>query len=310
MNILVVGGAGYIGSMLTPRLLENGHKVHVVDILRYKQKPLLDLCHRPDFDFTMGDFRDTKLIESLLPKYDFVIMLAALVGMDMCDKYPHEAQSTNADAVRHLIASDKLSDSQGLIYPCSNSGYGVGQKNEFCTEETPLKPVSLYGRTKIEGEKLILDRGNSISLRLATVFGASPCMRTGLLVNDFVLQALRDRAIPVFQSHFMRNYIHILDVVSAFILSVDKFFEMKGNAFNVGLSDANLSKRQLCDQIKKYIDFEIVEVEYKTDPDQRNYIVSNKKIEAMGFVPKHSIDDGIRELIKAYRINRISYYYW
>ena len=195
------------------------------------------------------------------------------------------------------------------MYPCTNSGYGIGNDDSFCTEETPLNPISLYGRTKAEAEQLILDRGNAISLRLATVFGSSPCMRTDLLVNDFVLQAYRDKVVVLFESHFKRNYIHIRDVSQAFIMCIEKFDTMKDNVYNVGLSDANLSKRELCDLIKLRLDFTIIEHELRKDPDQRNYIVSNEKIERRGFVPMFTIDDGICELLKTYTITCKTHYY-
>jgi len=306
MRILAIGGCGYIGSMLVPMLLKNNHIVHVLDSLVYGQTSLLNICYHKNFSITIGDCRDESLISSLVSKYDVIIMLAAIVGSPQCEAYPHEAKTVNVDAVQNLVKH--LSPTQQILYPCSNSGYGVGEDDIFCTEETPLHPVSLYGRTKVEAETILLDRDNSISLRLATVFGSSPCMRVDLLVNNFVFRAFHDRYIVLFESHFKRNYIHIRDVARAFILCIDNFENMRDNIYNVGLSSANLSKKELCERIQKYIDFVIIENELMEDPDRRNYIVSNEKIEKCGFSPEFTIDDGIRELIKTYMIIKKPYY--
>jgi len=287
VNILVIGGCGYIGSILVPELLLNGHKVHVLDNLRYQQRPFLDICHHKEFAITVGDCRDEKIISSLVSSHDVVIMLAAIVGSPQCDAQPFDAMTTNLDAVYLLLRH--LSPNQYLLYPCTNSGYGIGKDNVFCTEESPLNPISLYGRTKVKAEKCILERGNAISFRLATVCGSSPCLRTSLLVNNFVLQAYRDAVVVLFESHFKRNYIHVRDVAQAFLLGIEKFNDMKNNIYNVGLSIANLSKRELCEKIKEHLDFVIIEHAFAKDPDQRNYIVSNDKIEKQGFVPKWNV---------------------
>lgn len=305
-NILVVGGAGYIGSMLSRRLVEDGHNVTVLDSFRYGQKSLLDLCYYDNFNVKAGDCRQKEVLQPLVAKADVIIMLAAIVGAEACDLDPFDAQSTNLGAVKDLISF--VSKDQKILYPCTNSGYGIGEKGLYCTEETPMRPISLYGKTKTEAEKIILDRGNSISFRLATAFGSSLCMRTELLVNNFVLRALRDKSVVLFESHFKRNYIHVLDVVQAFCLGLSKFDEMQNNAFNVGLSSANLTKLELCELIKKYVDFEIILCENRKDVDQRNYLVSNEKIEKFGFSPNHTIESGIQELIKSYTVNINSYH--
>jgi len=224
-------------------------------------------------------------------------MLAAIVGAPRCDANPYDTKTTNVDSVASLV--DSISKNQILVYPCTNSGYGIGIEGKHCTEETPLNPISLYGKTKVEAEKYVLQSGN-ISLRLATVFGASPYMRTDLLVNSFVLKALKDRSIVLFESHFKRNYIHVRDVAQAFLMSLSSCLNC--GAFNVGMSDANLSKKELCHKIQEHVDFTIIEQEFQKDLDQRDYIVSNEKIESRGFKPQFTIDDGIVELVKVYTI--------
>lgn len=306
MKTLIIGGAGYIGSVLTDRLASAGYEVMVIDNLRYKQKPLLNLCHISVFNFQLVDFRDIQQVNALAQKADCIIVLAAIVGAEQCDASPYDARTTNLDAVVNLCKN--LSKQQMILYPCTNSGYGIGQSSMYCTEDSPLNPISLYGRTKVEAEKVIMERENSISFRLATVFGASLCMRTELLVNNFVLKALTDRSIVLFESHFKRNYIHVRDVARVFEKAIDNFDNMKGSVYNVGLSSANLSKLELCHKIKQYIDFAIIENSDRKDPDQRNYIVSNEKIESKGFKPCYSIDDGIVELMKFYKMSTISYY--
>ncbi len=301
MKILITGGAGYIGSVLTPELLKSGHKVTIVDNFLYNQTSLLDVCHNPDLEIVGGDARDEKLMSKLVPEADLIIPLAALVGAPLCDKFPHEAAATNLDAVK-LILKLRKSD-QKIIFPTTNSGYGVGEKDVYCTEKTPLRPISLYGRLKTEAEKLILESGNAVTFRLATVFGVSPRMRLDLLVNEFVHRAANDRFIVLFEADFKRNYIHIRDVARAFLYAIDNFEKMKNEAYNVGLSDANLSKRELCEEIKKHIpDFYFTEAEVGEDPDKRNYIVSNEKIERTGFKTEWSLEKGIKELIKGFKI--------
>lgn len=302
-SILVTGGAGYLGSILVPELLAAGHRVTVLDNFMYLQNSLAQVCAHPNFDVVNGDARSEELLKSLVAKADFVIPLAALVGAPLCKKDPIAATTTNRDAIATLCGM--LSADQRVIVPITNSGYGVGEQGKYCTEDSPLRPISLYGRNKVEAEKIVLERDNSISLRLATVFGMAPRMRIDLLVNDFVYRAVNDRVVVLFEAHFKRNYIHIRDVARAFMHAMDKFEEMKGRPYNVGLSDANLSKAELCEQIQRHIPaFQYLEAPVGEDPDKRDYIVSNSRIEATGYLPKYSLDDGIRELIKGYRMIR------
>lgn len=306
-KILVTGGAGYIGSVMVPKLLSLGHSVTVVDNFMYKQQTLLDCCHYDSFSLVRGDVRDENVMKPLLKKADVVIPLAAIVGAPACDRDQTGAHSINTEAVR-LVAAN-TSSQQMLIIPNTNSGYGIGQKDKFCTEETPLNPISLYGTSKVEAEKAVLDRGNSVSLRLATVFGISPRMRLDLMVNDFVYRAVYDRFIVVFEGHFKRNFIHVRDVAKAFIHVMDNFEKMKDQAYNVGLSDANLSKLELCEKIKEHVkEFVIMEAPVGEDADKRDYIVSNEKIEKTGYKPDFSLDMGIKELIKGYKIVKNSQY--
>ena len=300
-SILVTGGAGYLGSILTPALLAEGHRVTVLDNFRFGQAPLNHLCADPNFDVQRGDARDPAVLKPLLQDADIIVPLAALVGAPICDADQIAAESTNRDAILTLL---RLADKQQrILTPITNSGYGVGQEGKFCTEETPLRPITLYGRTKVEAERAVLDRGNAISFRLATVFGMSPRMRIDLLVNDFVHRAVHDRAVVLFEAHFKRNYIHIRDVARAFIHGIDHFEAMRNEAYNVGLSDANLSKLELCQKIQQHLpEFVFLEAPIGEDPDKRDYIVSNEKIERTGFRPAFSLDDGIRELMKGYRM--------
>lgn len=301
--ILVTGGAGYLGSILVPELLAAGHRVTVLDNFMYLQNSLAQLCAHPDFDVVNGDARSVDTLKPLIAKTDYVFPLAALVGAPLCKKDPIAATTTNRDAIATL--SKIMSRQQRIIMPITNSGYGVGETGKFCTEDSPLRPVSLYGRDKVEAEKIILDRENSVSLRLATVFGMAPRMRIDLLVNDFVYRAVNDRFVVLFEAHFKRNYIHIRDVARAFMHAMDKFETMKARPFNVGLSDANLSKAELCERIKAHIpDFQFLEAPVGEDPDKRDYIVSNSRIEETGYLPKYTLDDGIQELIKGYRMIR------
>lgn len=300
-RILVTGGAGYLGTVLVPELLKLGHKVTVLDTFMFGQNSLLDCCAHANFDVVRGDARDEESLKTLLKNVDYIIPLAALVGAPLCGRDKIGTITTNKDAI---VSLTKLSSKeQRIIYPCTNSGYGIGQKDTYCTEETPLNPISIYGIAKVEAEKALLDRGNSISLRLATVFGMSPRMRIDLLVNDFTYRAVKDRFVVVFEGHFKRNYIHIRDVARAFIHAIDNFEAIKNEPYNVGLSDANLSKLELCAKIKEQIaDFVYLEAPIGEDPDKRDYIVSNEKIEKTGFKPVHSLEMGIKELIKGYRI--------
>lgn len=306
-HVLVTGGAGYIGSILVPSLLQNGHEVTVVDNLLFGQATLTEVCINSKFNFVRGDARNKETLKPLMAKADVVIPLAALVGAPMCKADEIAAETTNFGAVQTLLSL--RSPQQRFVYPTTNSGYGIGEKGKFCTEETPLNPISLYGTSKCDAEKAILDAGNSVTFRLATVFGMSPRMRVDLLVNDFVHRAVTDRAVVIFEGHFKRNYIHIRDVSRAFQHAMEKFEVMKGNAYNVGLSDANLSKLELCARIQKHVPgFVFLEAPIGEDPDKRDYIVSNEKLEKTGFKPQFDLDTGIQELIKGFRILRNAKY--
>ena len=303
MKILVTGGAGYLGSVLVPHLLDEGHTVTVIDGFMYRQASLLDCCWHPRLAIVRGDARDRPLIAEHLKGVDAVLPLACLTGAPLCDRDPVGAQSVNLDAVRMLLELRSLE--QPIVFPTTNSGYGVGGSETFCTEETPLRPVSLYGRLKVEAEKILLDAPNTLTLRLATVFGISPRMRLDLLVNDFTYRAVTDGFIVLFEAHFKRNYVHVRDVARAFAHCLANFDRMKGEPYNVGLDDANLSKRELAEEIRKQVrHFHIVEAEVGRDPDQRNYIVSNAKIERAGFKARVSLESGIAELIKGYQVLR------
>jgi nucleoside-diphosphate-sugar epimerase len=302
-KILITGGLGYIGSVLTEHLILKGHDITVLDNLYYKQWPMLHLCHNENFHFIYGDVRDEKLMTKILPGFDFILPLAALVGAPVCDKNPEDAKSINFGAIQ-LLAKLRNKD-QKIIYPTTNSGYGTKSNTSFCTEKTPLEPISLYGSTKVDAERLLLDSGNAITLRLATVFGVSPRMRTDLLVNDFTYKAVRDGYIIIFEKHFKRNFIHIRDVARCFEHCIQNFDKMKDNAYNVGLQEANLSKEELALKIQEHIPkFFIHFSEIGKDPDKRNYIVSNEKIMKTGFKCEHNLDFGIKELIKAYNLLR------
>lgn len=303
MKILVTGGAGYIGSVLVAELLRLGYEVVVIDNFMYRQTSLLDCCSDKNLEIVRGDVRDERVMREWVKKCDVIFPLACITGAPACDKDPITAKTVNLEAIK--LICNIASKQQIVIFPTTNSGYGRTDGSIFCTEETPLNPISLYGRLKVEAEKVVLDRGNSITLRLATAFGISPRMRIDLLVNDFVYRAVTDKFIILFQAHFKRNYIHVRDVVKAFIHCLNNFDRMKDEVYNVGLSDANLSKLELCMKIKGHIpDFYFVEAEVGEDPDKRNYIVSNEKIEKTGFKPDYNLDDGIKELIKGYKIIR------
>ncbi|HHY87233.1 MAG TPA: SDR family oxidoreductase [Verrucomicrobia bacterium] len=307
MKILITGGAGYIGSVLTPALLADGHEVTVLDNFYFNQNSLLDCCHYEGFRVVRGDCRDEAVMKPLVARADLIIPLAALVGAPLCNTDEIATRTTNQEAVEMLcrIAGKE----QWIIMPVTNSGYGVGEKGKFCTEDTPLRPISTYGVTKVKAEEAVLKRENSISFRLATVFGMSPRMRIDLLVNDFVYRAVNDRAIVVFEGHFKRNYIHVRDVVRAFQHGIANFDRMKGRPYNVGLDDANLSKLELCEVIKRHLPKLVyLEAPIGEDPDKRDYIVSNARILATGFKPEWSLDRGIQELIKGYTILRNSIY--
>ena len=307
MKILVTGGAGYIGSVMVPELLNIGHYVTVVDNFMYGQTSLLDCCYRKGFSVINSDVRDESVISKCLKDADIILPLAALVGAPICNKKPLEAKSINFEAVKMIM--ELRSKNQMIIFPITNSGYGIGQDGIYCTEETQLNPISLYGKLKVEIEQELLNDENVITLRLATVFGMSPRMRLDLLVNDFVYRAVNEGWIVLFEAHFMRNYIHVRDVARVFIHSLDNFDKMKNQPYNVGLSNANVSKRQLCEEIKKQLpNFQITESEIGEDTDKRNYNVSNAKIEATGFETIFSLQDGIAELIKGYQVIKRNQY--
>ena len=307
MKILITGAAGYIGSVLVPILLQKGHEVIAVDNFMYKQTSLLECCHFDKLTLINEDVRNSVLVEQQLKKVDAILPLACLTGAPLCDKDPITARAVNFEAIKTILA--KRNPDQMIIFPTTNSGYGVGEEGIHCTEETPLRPVSLYGQLKVEIEKIILESGNSITFRLATVFGVSPRMRLDLLVNDFTYRAYHDRFIVLFEAHFKRNYLHVRDAARAFIYGLENFEQMKGEAYNVGLSDANISKAELCEVIKEQLpNFYFTEAEIGEDVDKRDYIVSNKKIEAAGFKTEHSLSYGIKELIKGFQIIKKSGY--
>ena len=301
MKIAITGGAGYIGSVLVPELLHLGHEVRVLDNFYFGQTALLDCCADKSFSIIRGDARDRDTLAKFIDGADLIIPLAALVGFPLCDYDKVAAKTTNLDAILLLLELRK--PEQKIIFPCTNSGYGTSDGSIYCTEDTPLNPISLYGTTKAEAEKAILEAGNSLTFRFATVFGASPRMRLDLLVNDFVYRAVNDRTMIIFEGHFKRNFIHIRDVVGAYIHAINNFETMKGKAYNCGLSDANLSKIELCEKIKEHLPhFTFFESEINSDPDKRNYIVSNERLESTGWRPQYSLDDGIEELIRTYSI--------
>jgi nucleoside-diphosphate-sugar epimerase len=302
-HVLITGGAGYIGSVLSRELLERGCRVTVLDNFAYRQNSLLDCCAFDSFQVVRGDCRDERVLTDLLRDADVLVPLAALVGAPLCERDRIGAYTVNVEAVQMLC---KLSSpQQRILFPVTNSGYGIGQPGVPCTEDSPLRPISLYGETKVKAERAVLDRGNAITLRLATVFGASPRMRLDLLVNDFVWRAVHDRAVVVFEGHCTRNYIHIRDVVRAFLHAMDRFETMKDQAYNVGLDDANLSKVELCREIQRVLpQFVFFEAPIGEDPDKRDYLVSNQRLLATGFRPEWSLERGLRELIKCYQVLR------
>lgn len=306
-KILITGGAGYLGSVLTPHLLNLGYQVTVLDNFLWSQSSLVECCCHESFEIVRGDCRDQSLVEEVTRDKDIIIPLAALVGAPLCKQDQTGASSVNFAAIEML--KDILRPEQKVIYPTTNSGYGIGEKGKYCTEETPLRPISLYGETKVKAEEVLLQRENTITFRLATVFGMSSRMRLDLLVNDFVYRAVNDRTVVIFEGHFKRNYVHIRDVARAFAHAIDHFEEMKGKPYNVGLNEANFSKLELCEIIKQFVpQFVFMEASIGEDPDKRDYIVSNDRILATGYETIWSLEQGIKELIKGYQIIKNSKY--
>lgn len=300
-DILVTGGAGYIGSVLVPSLLANGHRVTVLDNFYFNQLTLMDCCANENFSIIRGDARDEEVLKRAADGKEFLLPLAALVGFPLCEADKIAATTTNLEAIERLLSiRDKA---QKVIFPCTNSGYGIGEGDTLCTEDTPMNPISLYGSTKVRAEKAVLEAGNSMTFRFATLFGASPRMRIDLLLNDFVYRAVHDRTAVIFEGHFKRNFLHVRDAVGAFEFAIENFEALKGRPYNCGRSDANLSKLEVCAKIKEHLPaFAYLEAPIGTDPDKRDYIVSNARLEAAGWSARYSLDDGIRELIKVYAI--------
>ena len=306
-NILVTGGAGYLGSTMVPDLLNAGHKVTVLDNFMFGQTSLNHVCSNPNFSIVKGDIRIESVMAPLMKKADIIIPLAALVGAPLCTLDPIGATTINHDAITMMIKL--LAKDQKVLMPTTNSAYGTGDANNFCTEESPLRPISQYAIEKVAIEKELMHHENTISFRLATVFGMSPRMRIDLLVNDFTYRAVNDRFVVLFESSFKRNYVHVRDVSRAFQHGITNFDSMKGQIYNVGLSDANVSKKELCERIQKQLpNFIFIEAPVGKDPDQRNYIVSNDKLEETGFKPVNSLEMGIAELIKGYIMVKNSRY--
>ena len=306
-QILVTGGAGYLGSTLVPELLAAGHQVTVLDNFMYHQNSLAHACHHPQFEVVRGDVRDEDAVLPLLKKADIVIPLAAYVGAPLCARDPVGASSTNHDAIVMMLKH--ASPRQRILMPTTNSAYGSGDANNFCTEDSPLKPMSLYAIEKVRVEKELMQHPNATSFRLATVFGMSPRMRIDLLVNDFTYRAVHDRFVVLFEAGFKRYYIHVRDIARVFLHGIDHYEKTNSQIFNVGLSEANVSKKELCQVIQKQLpEFTFIEAPIGRDPDQRNYIVSNAKIEATGYQPQVTLDAGIRELIKGFTMLRNTRY--
>lgn len=300
MNILITGAAGYIGSELINFFLKSGHVVRAIDTLEYGPTSLLRYVGDPNFSFRKLDVRMRDLLKEDLDWCDVIIPLACLVGFPLCDKRPREAVEVNFE-INKWIAENKR-DEQILVYPCTNSGYGVSEDGSVCTEESPLNPVSLYGRTKVDAEKVFQETEGCCTLRLATVFGPSSRARTDLLVNNFVLRALKDRVLVLYECEFMRNYVHIWDICRVFEFVINNWERCKNQTFNVGNDSINMNKLQLAQKIQEHIPVEIIRAEFTSDPDKRDYIVSSQKIYDLGFECKYDLDDGIRQLLTMYEL--------
>jgi len=297
-SVLITGGAGYLGSVLTEVLLNKGYRVTVIDNLAYKQTSVAPFAYHPNFDFVLGDVTNESTLKPLVESHDVIIPLAAIVGMPACKAQPELTVKVNYEQVKNI--TKWVTKNQMVMIPNTNSQYG--SSTEIITEESPFKPLSLYAETKCDAEKAVLDSGNGIALRLATVFGMSYRMRMDLLVNDFVYKSLENGYLVLFESHFVRNYIHVRDIANTFLFMIENYDKCNNNAFNVGLSSANCSKLVLAETIKKYIpELVIVQNDFKQDFDQRNYIVSNAKLESFGWQPQYSLEGGIQELIKGYK---------
>jgi len=301
MKILITGGAGYLGSVITKKMLEAGHSVTAIDNLLFKQLSPLQFTSNPNYNFIYGDVRNVDFLKHQVGIHDVIIPLAAIVGFPACKADPKLAWEVNFNQIETIL--DSIGDEHIILYPNTNSGYGIGEGQTECTETSPLNPISVYGESKCAAEKLLLECSQAICFRLATVFGTSTRMRTDLLVNEFVYKAMTDKYITVFEKHFKRNFIHINDVANVFLWALNNYETMKHNVYNVGLSNANLSKQELLEKIQQYIpNFAISYSDFYEDPDKRDYIVSNAKIEATGWKPQYSLDDGIKELMKTYQV--------
>ena len=302
-KVLVTGGAGYIGSKLVTKLLELNYRVTVIDSLKFSSKSLNHLFNNNNLIFIKGDVRNKKLMKKLVKNNEFIVPLAALVGAPLCEKNKKEAINVNLDSIKTLVKN--VTRKNKIIYLTTNSGYGVGEKNKYCDENSPLNPISLYGRTKVNAESYVMKCKNAIGFRLATVFGYSYRMRTDLLVNNFVFKSVNQKKLTLFEPHFRRNYIHVNDVVDGIIYSIKNFNRLKSNIYNLGLSSANLTKLMLALRIKRQIkSLKITIIKNRKDPDQRDYFVSNKKIEKKGFKAKIKIEKGIKELIKVFTFSK------
>jgi len=300
-KILITGGAGYIGSILATKLVDIGHQVTVIDLLKYSTSSLNHLYNSKNFKFVHADVQNKILMKKLVSKNEYIIPLAGLVGAPLCEKYKKEAININYKAIKNCV---KLSKNKKIIFLMSNSGYGVGEKNKFCTEKSPLKPISLYGRTKCDAEMEVIKAKNYVCFRLATVFGFSYRMRSDVMVNNFVFNALKDKKLKLFEPHFRRNFIHVRDVVDCILYTINNFTKMKNNIYNAGLNSANITKLQLAQLIKKQIKgLKLSTIKGIKDPDQRNYFVSNDKLKKKGFTAKRNLNEGIKELIKGFKVD-------